>query len=200
MCRRTSSPKSSTPLSKTPRNSPAPWPVNHSELVADCRIFRVRKDTVVNPRNGSQHDMFVLQQPDWVNIIPLTPDDQVILVEQWRHGTRSVHLETPGGLMDPHELPTECGRRELREETGYEAERVIQLGTVHPNPAIQGNRQHYILATGCRQVSDLKLDHAEDIMVRLAPLADIPRMIQAGEITHGIVIGGFYWLDHYRRR
>lgn len=167
--------------------------------MADCRIFRVRKDTVRNPRNGSVHDMFVLQQPDWVNIIPLTPDDQVILVEQWRHGTRSVHLETPGGLMDPHESPEECGRRELREETGYEAESVIRLGTVHPNPAIQGNLQHYVLATGCRQVSDLQLDHAEDIVVRLAPLADIPRMIQTGEITHGIVIGGFYWLDQYRR-
>jgi 8-oxo-dGTP pyrophosphatase MutT (NUDIX family) len=168
--------------------------------VADCRIFRVRKDTVVNPRNGSQHDMFVLQQPDWVNIIPLTPDDQVILVEQWRHGTRSVHLETPGGLMDPHESPEECGRRELLEETGYAAANVVRLGTIHPNPAIQGNVQHYVLATGCRQVSDLQLDHAEDIVVRLAPLADIPRMIQTGEITHGIVIGGFYWLDHYRQR
>lgn len=159
----------------------------------------MRRDTVVNPRNGSTHDMFVLQQPDWVNILPLTPDDQVVLVEQWRHGTRSAHLETPGGLMEPGETPEFCARRELLEETGYEAADVIRLGTVHPNPAIQGNLQHYVLAKGCRQVSGLQLDHAEDIVVRLAPLADIPRMIQAGEITHGIVIGGFYWLDHYRQ-
>lgn len=199
MCRQTSLRRSSTSLQKTRRSSPAPWPVDHSEVLADCRIFRVRKDTVRNPRNGSAHDMFVLEQPNWVNIIPLTPDDQVVLVEQWRHGTRSVHLETPGGLMDPHESPEECGRRELREETGYEAASVIRLGTVHPNPAIQCNIQHYVLAAGCRQVSDLQLDHAEDIVVRLAPLAEIPRMIQTGEITHGIVIGGFYWLDHYRQ-
>jgi len=176
-----------------------PWSLKSSQPILDCRIFQVRKDVVVNPRNGSTHDMFVLEQPDWVNIIPLTPQEQVILVQQWRHGTRSVHLETPGGLMDPHETPEQCARRELLEETGYEADEIIRIGTVHPNPAIQGNLQHYLLATRCRKVADLKLDHAEDIAVRLAPLSDIPRMIRAGEITHGIVIGGFYWLEMYRR-
>ena len=178
----------------------APWKIRRSERVLDCRIFQVRKDVAVNPRNGTEHDMFVLDNPNWVNVIPLTPDDQVILVQQWRHGTRSVHLETPGGLMDPNETPEECARRELLEETGYEATEVIRLGTVHPNPAIQSNLQHYVLARNCRKVAELKLDHAEDISVSLAPLAEIPRMIQAGKITHGIVIGGFYWLDQYRRR
>jgi len=179
----------------------APWKILRSEPMLDCRIFQVRKDAVVNPRNGSQHDMFVLENPNWVNVIPLTPDEQVILVQQWRHGTRSVHLETPGGLMDERETPEECARRELREETGFEAGEIIRLGTVHPNPAIQSNLQHYIFAKDCRKVADLTLDHAEDIAVKLVPLADIPRMIQAGEITHGIVIGGFYWLQlHLQRR
>jgi len=144
--------------------------------------------------------MFVLEQPNWVNVIPLTSDERVIMVEQWRHGTRSVQLETPGGLMNKGELPEDCGRRELLEETGYEAGRVVRLGTVHPNPAIQNNLQHYVLATDCRKVAEPKLDRAEDITVRLVPLADIPRMIETGQITHGIVIGGFYWLEQYRKR
>jgi len=177
-----------------------PWTVQGSAPVADCRIFKVRKDTVVNPRNGSPHDMFVLEQPNWVNVIPLTADNQVVLVQQWRHGTRSPHLETPGGLMDAGESPEECGRRELLEETGYAAGEVMRLGTVHPNPAIQGNLQHYILARNCRPVAELKLDHAEDICVRLVPLADISRMVREGEITHGIVIGGFYWLEMHLRQ
>jgi ADP-ribose pyrophosphatase len=165
----------------------------------DGRVFKVRKDVTINPRTGQAHDMYVLDQPNWVNVIPLTPDEHVVMIEQWRHGSRTVELETPGGLMDNGETPEVCGRRELLEETGYAPDRLIHLGTVRPNPAIQSNLQHYLLATGCRRVADLKLDHAEDIAVRLVPLAEVPALIRTGQITHSIVIGGFYWLDMQRR-
>jgi ADP-ribose pyrophosphatase len=179
---------------------PQPWRIQSSEILADCRIFKVRKDVTVSPRTGQPHEMFVLEQPNWVNVIPLTPDEQVIMVEQWRHGTRSIHLETPGGLMDDGEAPEQSARRELLEETGYEAGEIIKLGTVHPNPAIQTNLQHYLLAKDCRKTTELKLDHAEDINVKLVPLADVLRMIETGGITHGIVIGGFYWLNLYHQK
>ena len=177
-----------------------PWQITSSEQVVDCRIFKVRKDVTINPRTGRQHDMFVVESPNWVNIIPLTHDDQVVMVEQWRHGTRSIHLETPGGLMDVGETPEQCARRELLEETGHEAGEVLRLGTVHPNPAIQNNLQHYVLAMNCRRVAALRLDHTEDIVVRLVPLAEVPDMIRAGKITHSVVIGGFYWLELHRRK
>ena len=177
-----------------------PWKITRSEPVLDCRIFKVRKDLTVNPRTGQSYEMFVLEHPNWVNIVPLTADEQVIMVEQWRHGTRSVHLETPGGLIDPDESPEQCARRELLEETGYEAGELIPLGTVHPNPAFQNNLQHYMLAIHCRKVREPEPDHAEDIAVRLVPLAEVPRIIESGKITHGIVIGGFFWLDRYRRQ
>ena len=177
-----------------------PWKITRSESILDCRIFKVRKDVTVNPRTGQAHEMFVLEHPNWVNIVPLTADEQVILVEQWRHGTRSVHLETPGGLMDANESLEQCARRELLEETGYEAGDLAPLGTVHPNPAFQNNLQHYVLATNCRQIREPEFDHAEDITVRLAPLADIRGMIESGQITHSIVIGGFFWLDLYRHK
>ena len=178
---------------------PQPWRVQSSEKLVDCRIFTVRKDVTVNPRTGQPHEMFILEQPNWVNVIPLTADQQVIMVEQWRHGTRSVHLETPGGLMDAGETPEQSARRELREETGYDADEFVRLGTVHPNPAIQTNQQHYVLAKNCRKTAEPSLDHAEDIRVKLVPLVNVPAMIESGEITHGIVIGGFYWLNLYRR-
>ncbi len=177
-----------------------PWQIQSSEILADCRIFRVRKDVVVSPRTGQPHDMFVLEQPNWVNVIPLTPDEQVIMVEQWRHGTRSVHLETPGGLMDDGETPEQCARRELLEETGYDAGSIVRLGMVYPNPAIQSNQQYYVFAKDCRKVAAPKFDLAEDIAVKLISLANIPQMIETGEITHGIVIGGFYWLNLYRQK
>ncbi len=182
------------------RSRPQPWRVQSSEKLLDCRIFTVRRDVSVNPRTGQPHEMFILEQPNWVNVIPLTADEQVIMVEQWRHGTRSVHLETPGGLMDEGETPEQSARRELLEETGYEASEVARLGTVHPNPAIQTNLQHYILAKNCRKVAEPNLDHAEDIQVKMVPLVEVPRLIEKGEITHGIVIGGFYWLNLYRQK
>ena len=181
-------------------SQPQPWQTQSSEILADCRIFRVRKDMVVSPRTGQAHDMFVLEQPNWVNVIPLTPGGQVVMVEQWRHGTRSVHLETPGGLMDDGETPEQCARRELLEETGYDMGSIVRLGVVHPNPAIQNNLQYYIFAKDCHRVADPKLDQAEDVTVKLVPLAIIPRMIETGKITHGIVIGGFYWLNLYRQK
>ena len=179
--------------------SPQAWRIQSSEIVADCRIFKVRKDITISPRTGQPYEMFVLEQPDWVNVIPLTMEGQVIMVQQWRHGTRSVHLETPGGLLDKDETPEQGARRELLEETGFEAGEIIKLGTVHPNPAIQTNVQHYILAKNCRKIAAPNLDHAEDIQVKLVPLADVAGMIERGEITHGIVIGGFYWLNLYRQ-
>jgi 8-oxo-dGTP pyrophosphatase MutT (NUDIX family) len=156
-------------------------------------------DVAVNPRTGQPHDMYVIENPRWVNMVPLTPNDEVILVEQWRHGTRSVQLETPGGLMDEGETALECAGRELLEETGYQAETIVPLGTVHPNPAIQNNQLDYVLAANCRKVAEPSLDAAEDIHVRLVPLAKIPSMIRSGEITHALVINAFYLLDLYRQ-
>ena len=177
-----------------------PWQLIRSEAQLDCRVFKVRKDMTVNPRTGKTHDMFVLENPNWVNVIPLTSDDKVVMVRQWRHGTRSVHLETPGGLMEDGESPEECGRRELLEETGYEAGEIVRLGTVHPNPALQNNLQHFVLATNCRRVGEPSLDHAEDISVELVPLAEVPAFIASGKLTHGIVICGFYWLNMHRQK
>jgi 8-oxo-dGTP pyrophosphatase MutT (NUDIX family) len=182
------------------RGQPQPWHIQSSEVIVDCRIFKVRMDVTADPRTGRSHEMFILEQPNWVNVIPLTSDEQVIMVEQWRHGTRSVHLETPGGLMDGGETPEQSARRELLEETGYEAGGIVWLGTVHPNPAVQANLQHYILAENCRKVAEPKLDQTEDITVKLVPLADVAGMIETGRITHGIVIGGFYRLDLHRQK
>jgi len=96
------------------------WRRGRSEQVADCRVFNVRRDFSADPRDGRVHDFYVIEAPDWINVIPLTDDGRVVLIEQYRHGTGEVSLEIPGGMVDEGESPQDAAARELLEETGYE--------------------------------------------------------------------------------
>jgi len=149
-----------------------------------------------SPESGSAHDFFVLDAPDWVNVIPLTPDEKVVCVRQYRAGTDTVTLEIPGGMIDPGDpTPTAAAAREMREETGYLANRYEDLGVVAPNPAIQSNRCHTICAVDAYRDGPQALDGSEVIDVELVDLADIPSLIMSGRITHSLVVAAFYLLD-----
>lgn len=110
-----------------------PWPLLRSEPLGDFRVFRLRRDWRRSPRTGREHDFFVMDAPDWVNVLALTPAGDVVLVEQFRHGTATLDLEVPGGVMDREDAdPVATGVRELREETGYEGENARLLGSIAP--------------------------------------------------------------------
>jgi ADP-ribose pyrophosphatase len=170
------------------------WRREHSEQVADCRVFTVRRDFSADPRDGRAHDFYVIEAPDWVNVIPLTKDNEVVLIEQYRHGTEGVSLEIPGGMVDPGEGPLETAARELFEETGYEAAEVVFLGKTRPNPAIQGNWIHTFLARGVEYRQEPSNQGTERTRVRLVPLGLIPALIKEGAIDHALVVVGFHWL------
>ena len=80
-----------------------PWPTIRSTPIGDFRIFKLRSDVKISPRTGKEHDFFILDTVNWVNVIARTPDHQLVMVEQYRHGSNSVELEVPGGVMDPGE-------------------------------------------------------------------------------------------------
>jgi 8-oxo-dGTP pyrophosphatase MutT (NUDIX family) len=166
-----------------------------STLLGDFRVFSVRGDRTLSPRSGKPHDFFVLECADWANVVALTPDDDVVLVRQFRAGTRSITLEIPGGSVEKGESPFAAVRRELREETGYAARSWKRIGLVHPNPAIQGNRCSTYLARGCRPVGELIPDEGEDLAVEVVPLRRIPDLIRRGRITHSLVIAAFHFLS-----
>lgn len=172
---------------------PKPWPLVRSALEESYFVFSVRTDTACCPRTGQEHDFFVLESPDWVNVIALTSDDQVVMVRQYRHGTRGICLEIPGGLAEPGDSPQEAARRELLEETGYEAPELVFLGAACPQPAIMGNRSTTFLARGVQEVQAPQLDDTEDIEVTLVAVSDVPDLIRKGEITNAMVILAFYW-------
>jgi ADP-ribose pyrophosphatase len=172
---------------------PEPWPLVRSTLDKSYRVFSVRTDTARSPRTGKEHDFYVIESVDWVNVIPLTMDNQVVMVRQYRHGTRQISLEIPGGLVNPRDTPMDTARKELLEETGYQAEEITLIGTAHPQPAVLNNRQLTFLASNVQKKAALNLDEGEDIEVVLVPLPEIPRLIWEGEINNAMVILAFYW-------
>jgi len=172
-----------------------PWDKIDSQYLGDFRIFRIRQDTSRSPRTGQLHRFFVLESPDWVNVIPLTPAGNVIMIRQYRHGTEDVTLEVPGGMVDTADAdPSVSALRELQEETGYAADRIVHLGSVAPNPAFLNNRCHSYLALDVQLAGEVSFDGAEDIAFEEVPLVAIPDLIRAGAITHSLTITAFHYL------
>jgi ADP-ribose pyrophosphatase len=175
-----------------------PWEVISSQPDKSYGIFGFRTDRVRSPRTGEDYDFYVLEAGPWVNVIPLTPQNEVVLIRQYRHGIRDMSLEIPGGLVEDRDTPMEAAKRELYEETGYQAAHFIPLGSVFPNPAIQDNRCYTYLAKDAFLAGIQELDEKEDIEVLLRPLAQIPSLIKEGLIDHSLVLAAFfkYYLEY----
>jgi ADP-ribose pyrophosphatase len=177
-----------------------PWKKVSDRVDYDCGFFKVHVQDSLSPLTGKEHPFYVLDTHDWVNVIALTPDRQVLLVSQFRHGSEEISVEIPGGAVDRKDAsPLEAGKRELLEETGYQAAQWFSLGAVRPNPAILNNRCHFFLATGAEWAAELHLDEAEELECALVPLGEIPARIRDGRISHALVIAAFQLLDLFRK-
>lgn len=168
------------------------WNFLESRVVYQNRIVQVREETYRFVPNNIVRDFTVLGFADWVNIIPITPEGKVVMIRQYRLGTRSETLEIPGGLISEGDAdPAEAALREMIEETGYHSDEVVHIGTVEPNPAIQNNRCHTYLARNAVPVSGQNLDPTEAIEVELVDRKDIPALVHSYRITHGLVLAAF---------
>lgn len=178
-----------------------PWTRLDTEMVYTCRVFSLRRDRSRSPRTGSEHEFFILDACDWVNVVPLTGDGRVVMVRQYRHGVGDFTLEIPGGMVDADDpSPMLAARREMVEETGWDSANVVELGAVHPNPAIQGNLLHTFVALDVQDVHETHFDTTEETEVELVPLADVPGLVANGTISHALVVSAFYLLDLWRAR
>jgi len=177
-----------------------PWPKVSSKPLGDYRIFTVRSDEKISPRTGEKHDFYIIDCVDWVNVLAVTPTRELVMVEQYRHGSNTVELEIPGGIMDTRDRsPVETGVRELREETGYEGRDARILGDVFANPAIMSNTSHVVLVEDCVARHAVQFDWGEDLLTRLVPISEIPQLVSTRKIRHPLVIVALYYFDLWQR-
>lgn len=177
-----------------------PWATKTTHPLARYPIFSIRKDGKTSPRTGDDRDFYVIECSDWVNVIALTARQELVMIQQYRHGTESVELEIPGGAMDPEDdSPVETAIRELQEETGYEGKNAQIIGEVRPNPAIMNNTCRTVLIEECERRHPCSLDAGEDIETELMSLADVRSAVSDGKISHALVIAALYYFDLYQK-
>ncbi|HEY2664836.1 MAG TPA: NUDIX hydrolase [Candidatus Binataceae bacterium] len=173
------------------------WKTLGSERIYGTPIFDLHRHRREHGQRGVR-DFYVLSAPTWVNIIPLTAENEVVLVRQYRHGIEDFTIEIPGGMVDPEdESPLAAARREMIEECGYDSAEISELGRVNPNPAIQPNYCYSFLARNVQSVPQPEQTGAEETEVLRYRLAEVPELIRSGAISHALVIAAFSFLHLY---
>jgi 8-oxo-dGTP pyrophosphatase MutT (NUDIX family) len=165
-----------------------PWIKGKKEHIYDAHIFDVCTQEYKSPNSNANGKFTVIESTDWINILPITKDDEVVLIRQFRFGTNRFELEFPGGMVDPNEDPLKAAARELTEETGAANFSIEHIGSSKPNPAFLNNTCHHYLAKGVELTKLQNLDANEEIEVLKVPFHLIDSMIQSGEIAHSLIL------------
>ena len=142
----------------------------------------------------------VLKFSNWVNVLAITPDQKMVIAQQFRQGTQEITLELPGGAVERGEPFLKAAQRELKEETGYESSHWKLLGQVDPNPAMMSNTCQTYLALQCEKTAETSFDPLEEITTELYPVKEIPALVERGQIKHSLVIAAFYLWSLHRLR
>lgn len=168
------------------------WRLRASSYVVDSPHLRIRKDEVELPDGTVVDDYYVRESHGFVLIVPITPDGRVALVRQYRYGADAVVLELPAGSLEPGEEPLGCARRELAEETGYEASSFELVATYAAEPVRSNAAAYVFVARDAVEVRAQRLDPTERIDVELVDLAGFRALLRDASIHVGSSIAAGY--------
>ncbi|MDY7005613.1 MAG: NUDIX hydrolase [Cyanobacteriota bacterium] len=177
------------------------WKLLQSQLVVNNKWCQVRQDEVELPNGKIIDDFFVNVRPDIALIFPVTNQQEIVFVRQYRHGVKEVLLELPAGAFNPIEETGEiAAARELTEETGYVAKKLIKLATLYDNPVKDTNSIHLFIAENVIKSQQQKLDITEEIEVVLIPVDEVIKKVLIGEISvSGTVAAIFLGLEYLHK-
>jgi 8-oxo-dGTP pyrophosphatase MutT (NUDIX family) len=165
-----------------------PWEILWSEPGPDLILFRARYDWVRNPRNAKSMKAVILEAPDWVNIVAITPEKKVVVVKQFRFGVAKTTVEIPAGIMDKGESPQQAAVRELKEETGYATDNWRYLGWFEANPAFLNNVCHSWVALDVVKTHAPRLDEGEEISFAELSLEEVREEIERGNMRNSLTL------------
>ncbi|MAO66715.1 MAG: NUDIX domain-containing protein [Balneola sp.] len=165
-----------------------PWITTNEELKYTTNIFKLLSRNMKLKSEDKEAEFSIIDAPEWMNVIPLTPENEVVLVEQYRYGIEKPTLELPGGMVDPGETHDQTARRELLEETGFTGDDWHYLGKVSSNPAFLTNFTHLHVVKNCHKVQEQELDGNERINVHVLPLDEFLEMVHNGAVHHSLVV------------
>ena len=149
------------------------WSILNSNYLIKCKWLTVRKDHVRLPSGMEMDDFYIIESNDWVNVIALTDDNNILLERQYRHGLARICVELPAGSVDDGETPLQAAKRELLEETGYTAREWEYYGKYAPNASAMTNYSHTFIARGVKKTHVPQLEQSEDIEVFSIPLSEL---------------------------
>lgn len=172
------------------------WRPIRRKTIFTTRVFDVNEITSRSPEN-EEKSFFALHAADWVIVVPIVRDaegnEEFLMVRQWRHGSESLSIEFPGGVIDPGETPADAAMRELLEETGYRAGRLTHAASLSPNPAIMDNECHVFIAEDCVDTRETSPDDDEFIAIERITRAEAFRMMGKPPFSHGLMSAALFF-------
>lgn len=163
------------------------WEILKSDYIIRRPWLTARCDTVRMPNGVVNPEHYVLEYPDWANVIAITREGKFVMERQYRHGLQWTGYEISAGVVEDGEAPIDAARRELYEETGYGGGEWQEYMQISANPSTTSNITHCFLATGVELIGEQHLEQTEDITIHLFSADEVRQLLLDGEIKQSLM-------------